>query len=53
MTHMGTILSLYLKTGISLCLESRLMLIIINLTKVFTKGKNVELDIFCIYKIKV
>ena len=43
---MAIILSLYLKTGISLCLEDRMILSIINLTKIFTKGENVEVLYF-------
>ena len=43
---MGIILNLYMKTGISLCLEDRMMLSIINLTKIFTKGENVEVLYF-------
>ena len=43
---MGIILNLYLKSGISLCLEGRMMLTIICMlahpTKIFTKGDKVE-----------
>ena len=45
-THIGTILKLYLKTGISFCLEGRMMLTIINLTKIFIRGENVEVVCF-------
>ena len=43
---MGIILNLYLKTGISLCLEGRMMLIIINLTKIFSSGETVKVAYF-------
>ena len=49
--HMGTILNFYLKSGISLCLEGRMMVTIINLKKNFTRRENVEVVYFCIYKI--
>ena len=39
---MGIILKLYLKTGISLCLEGRIMLTIIDMTMIFTRGEKVE-----------
>ena len=39
---MDTILNLYLKTGISLCLECRMMLTLINRTEIFNRRKNVE-----------
>ena len=42
MTHIGAILNLYLKTGVSLCLEGRMMLTIINLTKIFTRREKAE-----------
>ena len=45
-THMSIILNLYLKTGISLCLEGRMMLNIINLQKIFTRGKKVQVVYF-------
>ena len=38
---MGIILNFYLKTGISLCLEGRMMLTIINLRKIFKKEEAV------------
>ena len=44
---MGTILNWYLKTGVSLYLEGRMMLTIINLTKIFTGGgEKVEVVYF-------
>ena len=39
---MGTILNLYMKTGISLCLEGKIIVTIISLKKIFTWGENVE-----------
>ena len=45
-TYTGTILKMYLRTGVSLCLEVRMMLTIINLTKVFIRGDNVEVVYF-------
>ena len=39
---MGTILNLHLKTGIFLWQESRMMLTIISLGKIFTRGEEVE-----------
>ena len=52
-THMGIILNLYLKIKISIYLEGRMMLTIINLTKVFARGRNQKQYIFCIYKINL
>ena len=45
-THTGTILKMYLRTGVSLCLEGRMMLTVINMTKVFIRGDNVEVAYF-------
>ena len=39
---MGVILNLYLKTGIPLFLDGRMMLSIINLTKFLVGGEKVE-----------
>ena len=43
---MGTILNLYLKTEISLCLQGRMMLTIINLTKIFYQMGECKRSIF-------
>ena len=42
---MGIILNLYLKTGIFVCLEGRMMLTIINVTKTFTRGGEIKSSI--------
>ena len=52
-TYIGIILNFYVKTGISFFLEGRMMLTIINLTKIFTEVGNVEVVYFCIYKINL
>ena len=43
---MDIILNLYLKTEISLCLEGKMILTIINLMKIFTMGEKVEVVYF-------
>ena len=45
-THIGIILNFYVKTEISFFLEGRMMLTIINLTKIFTEVGNVEVVYF-------
>ena len=41
-TRISTILNLYWKTGILFCLDGRIMLTIINLTKISIRRDNVE-----------
>ena len=52
-THVGIILNLFLKTRISLCLKGTMMLTIIILTKVFTRGRKQKQYIFSIFNMNL
>ena len=45
-THIGIKLNFYLKPRIFLWLEGRMMLTIIDVTRIFTRGENVEVVYF-------